>query len=153
MLFLAIPSSTLQSLKFNVWSYCTVKSMPSNLWRWWKWGFLHGKYMGKKYCKPPFSCAINRYRCWTTVSFASQTRKWKTLRESLWYSGQYMNIADRSSSPLYGIKQGLWKVGLPQFKLASTACLALVLTEVLQFQFLSLGSVLQVVPKAGTPPS
>jgi len=61
MFFIAIPSSTLQSFKFNIWCYCTVKSMPRNLWRQLKQGLLHGEYMEKKYCQPPFSCTINVY--------------------------------------------------------------------------------------------
>lgn len=64
-----------------------------------------------------------------------------------------MNIADRSSSLLHVIKQGLWKVGPHQFKIFSRAFVAPVLTEFLYFQLLSLGPVLQVLSRAGTSSS
>lgn len=159
MLFIAIPWGTSQSFKFNIWCCCTVKSIPRNLCRQLKWSVLHREYVEKKYCKTHSSCAINRYTWRSAIPFAShiqrkeEKKKGKRPWEPLWCSGLYVNIADRSSSLLHVIKQGLWKVGPHQFKIFSSAFLAPVLAEFLNFQLLSLGSVLQVLSRAGTSSS
>lgn len=112
MLFITIPLGTSRSFKFSVCGYCTSKSMPGNLWKKLKWGFLQVEFVVKKHCKIPFYHRVNRDTGPLFVFLHTKGgEKKKKPREPLWYSGQYMNTEKTAAAKWVCGKRGEAKPG------------------------------------------